>query len=189
MASINVLQPATGGSGEGDALPFAELKNRQADHRKTVDALARDLSEAANLFGGSVIIPSVLSALTTIEKFATDQSSCPLWQQDRDTLLGLMMAARENILDLIKDQGTAQVITAASSVDAACALLICWSDLHRFERPRGFVNDLRDRVRFLRNIFANLVLQERFVKNEEITCASPASNPTASPSTKGRRYG
>jgi hypothetical protein len=188
MASTHLLHPANGG-GEGGVPSFGELKNRQADHRKRVDALTRYLSEAGNLFGGSVIVPSVLSALTTIEEFAAQQGGLPLWQDDRDTLLGLMMAARENILDLIKDQGTAQIVIAAASVDAACALLICWNDLHRFERPRGFVNEMRDRVCFLRNVFANLALQERFSRGEEITCANPASSLTPAPSTKGRRYG
>lgn len=189
MASTHVLHPANGGSGEGADPSFAELRQRQTDHRDRVEALTRDLSESGNLFGGSVIAPSVLSALTTIEEFAARDGGLPLWKDDRDTLLGLMMASRDNILDLIKDQGTAQIMIASSSVDAACALLVCWSDQNRFKRPPGFVNDMRDRVRFLRNIFANLVLQDRFLRSEEITCAAPASNPAPALSTKGRHYG
>jgi hypothetical protein len=161
-----------------------------AAHRKTVEALEFYLTEAGTLFGGRLIAPSVLSALTIIEEHGTTSESVPLSWNDRDKLLGLMMGARENILELVSiDHGKPQVAIAASSIDAACALLICWCDQDRFERPRGFLSEMSDRVRYLRNIYDNLVLQDRFSDGFDYISASTASSFTPAVSTKGRRHG
>jgi hypothetical protein len=159
--------------------------SKLAAHRKTVELLEGHLTEASNLFGGRAIVSSVLSALTAIHEHASSRESVPLSRHNRDKLLGLVMGARENILELVsEDHGKSQVVLAASSIDAACALLICWCDQKQFERPAAFVSEMRDRVRYLRNIFDNLVLQDGFAPSAERPTVSAAH-----PNTMGRCYG
>jgi hypothetical protein len=163
-------------------------RNRQISHHLMVDMTANELWDAGHR---KDVAQAASMAFASLQRHAFNRTSVRLSVEDRDRLLTLLMAAREPVLEVVCDeQGPHRVPFAASAIDSAAILAICWSEEAPWDtRPREFVRDLFARVRWIRNLLHNVDIERQFQEQKSRRALQVVSDIQAQAIEAGRRYG
>lgn len=198
MTANSVFDLAT--SEDYDGLPPAHIdfdrehaeqeaaRRRQISHQITIDITTNELTAAAR---GDEVAQAASMAFASVQRSALSRTAIRLATTDRDRLLTLLLAAREPILEVIcAEQGLQRVPFAASAIDAAAVLIICWSENEPWEsRPREFIRDTLSRVRWIRNVLHNICIEKDFQSQKSNRALQLVGDLKAQALEVGRRYG
>lgn len=197
MVGTNVFDQATN---DYDGLPPAHIdfqrereeqeaaRQQRITHSNMVDLTANELTGASR---GEDVAQAASIAFATVQRSAFSRKGVRLSVDDRDRLLAQLLAAREPILEAISAvQGPQRLPFAASALDAAAVLIICWSESKPWDsRPREFLRDVSSRVRWVRNVLHNICIEKQFQLKKSNRAHQIVGNLMAQALEAGRHYG
>lgn len=162
--------------------------NRQISHHLVVDMTANELLDAGHR---KDVARAASMAFASLQRHAFNRTSVRLSIGDRDRLLTLLMAAREPVLEVVcAEQGPHRMPFAASAIDSAAVLAICWSEEAPWNsRPRDITRDIFARVRWLRNLLHNVDIERQFNEQKLRRALQVVHDLQAQALEADRRYG